>query len=372
MHEKKFFVIKYFDRDKMRRSRSFDRRDRRSRSRSLDRRRRSRSPFDRRRDRRRSPSRSPNRSRKRSPFINEMVRQFHTDQPESSGGHPLQPSMVPMQNMGPGGIPFIPSGPGAPPGVISGPPQSYDPRMLPGGPTGLLQTPGAMPMGPNGPGMPMEIISGPVMHPGGMLAPQASMPGAFMGFEGIPTGPGLNYEPMNQVPPPPEYSSNPVIYNQGAPIPHIPEPSPQPVPAPGQPPVMYPMQSQPRFDPHRSAPPYRRPRSPSPVKGRNKEDRIRTPEPPIISDYKVINFNNDSYRKLSYYCKELKLILYFILLLKLCELRTYMINRYDFKKFLFAFFSQMKKPVYPVSWKHQSIQKVRILFMIIIVKVLCK
>lgn len=291
-------MIKYFDREKPRRSRSFDRRDRRSRSRSLERRRRSRSPFDRRRDRRRShsrsPVRSPNRARRRSPFINELARQFQSDssRPENSSEHTVPRSpMGSMQNMGPGAPPpYLQPGSGVPPGVIPGPPQQFDPRILPGVPSGMIPPAGGML--PTGPGMPMDIIPGPVMHPGGIMGPHGSMPNAYVNFDGIAPVPGVNFDPLNRGPPTSEYSSNPVLY-QGAPLAHsIQDTSPQPVPAPGLPPAMYPMQSQPGYDhPHGSNSSYRRQRSPSPVRNRSRqEERMKTPEPPIISDYKVINF----------------------------------------------------------------------------------
>lgn len=219
-----------------------------------------------------------------------MVRQFQSDpsRPDNGGGIPLQ---SPMNPMGPGGVPFLQPSGGAP-GVISGPPQPFDPRILSGGPPGLLPPAGMLP--PGGPGMPMDMISGPVLHPGAMLGPQSSLPGPFISFDGMGPGPAIGYEPISRGPPPPDYSSNPVLYNQSAPIPQsMQAPSPQPVPAPGAP-VMYPIQSQSGYDPHGSSAPhssYRRHRSPSPIKSREREDRMKTPEPPIISDYKVINFN---------------------------------------------------------------------------------
>ncbi|XP_058809727.1 uncharacterized protein LOC131674929 [Phymastichus coffea] len=268
-----------------RRSRSRSRDRRRSRSRSYERRRsrsggrRSRSPFERRLRRRTlSRSRSPDRARRRSPFINELARQFSHD----------------------GMMPDKPMGPGTMPGYGAGPPM--DPRMGPG----ILPTPG-MPgpsmMNPMHPGV--VHPAAPVMHPGPRGPPFLGYDGTSMPFE----------SPMNMGPtsvdfpgPGPVDFPGPAMFSQGlinpvAPHPLRPvSPVPQPVPAPviGQgytaglgASLQHQLAnsgpgSRDRYSPNASYS-SRHSGSPSDKMFRNKnkrEERMKTPEPPIISDVK--------------------------------------------------------------------------------------
>lgn len=182
-------------------------------------------------------------------------------------------------------------------------------------------------------GMPMyEQESGPpqpppssYMHqPGQPGPPGMQMPGGPLGFmnfeQHLPPVPMMNFEPLSlqPLPPPqPDYSSGPVIYNQpnSGPVPPanstpllpLPVPSPQPVPAPGlsdQVPMMYnqmhciplvqPSSNQQSSDlvSKRSTTPhsYKGHRSTTPYKGMqasSHKDRLKTPEPPVISDSKL-------------------------------------------------------------------------------------
>lgn len=140
-----------------------------------------------------------------------------------------------------------------------------------------MATPSGMIPGPI-PG-PMDMIPGvvPSMHPGG--PPMMHPP--YGGFE------SMGFDPLGRGPigPPAEYGSGPVLYNQpglpplGAPIQQ--RISPQPVPAPftGVGPVH---SIGPGFVP---IPNY----SPNSRQSPKRNERIRTPEPPIISDFKVIH-----------------------------------------------------------------------------------
>ncbi|XP_012255981.2 serine/arginine repetitive matrix protein 1-like [Athalia rosae] len=273
-----------------RRSRSRDRR--RSRSADRHRRRSTRSPGIRRgsprwRSRSGSRQRSPlRRTRKRSPFINEIRRQFREE-----GNH----QTAPLSN-----LQFMHSSPigGMPP---MGPPM-YTPEQ--------------------------EQVPYMQHHQPGLQAMMAQgAPSGFMNFEPVHPHmpPSMTYDPM--IPQPllqSEFTSGPVMYGQPNPGPvrppllPLPVPSPQPVPAPvqvmEQGPLMY-------SQPHRTVPPpptltqqqmemakqrsitphsrstrsitprgYKRERrSPSPYNGTSTshESRLKTPEPPVISNSKA-------------------------------------------------------------------------------------
>jgi hypothetical protein len=298
----------------------------RHRSRSLDRHRRS--PFDRHSPRRfhnsrrrslsRSPLRSPNRCRRRSPFINELARQFQTDTIRGDNGMPCMQQSLGVMHMGPGGPPFITTGGGGPPVIHSGP-QPMDPRMM----LGLLSTPQRIIPGPPGmvPG-PSVIPSGSIdIHPGaqGIPAPPGTGP-PFINYDGCQPGPpGINFDPINRGPLPLDHSSASIMYNQGnsmSSMNSIPLPmqslSPKPVPAPGQVlpgGILYNVavdsliQYQPtnlhgsEHSPNRYL--NRNSISPNEVmfrKRSKREERMKTPEPPIISDIKVI-FLCNNYKK---------------------------------------------------------------------------
>ncbi|XP_018369502.1 PREDICTED: protein SON-like isoform X1 [Trachymyrmex cornetzi] len=200
-----------------RRSRS---RDRRSRSMERSRRRLSRSPVSRRYSpRRRTRSRSlEKRPRKRSPFINELARQL---------GHEAMSTAVNTSG-------YVPSA------TMEG----IAPLLNPS--TYQQEADRALP--PTQPPPPQPPLPPPSSS--AMLPPMSSGP-SFMNFEPIPTAPLMNFEPM----PPPSmaptiaptmtptsYASGPVMYNQpnaaaAAPppvmcSPLLPVPSPQPVPPP--------------------------------------------------------------------------------------------------------------------------------------------
>ncbi|CAB0037815.1 unnamed protein product [Trichogramma brassicae] len=228
-----------------RRSRSLERR----RSRTPDHRRRSsRSPYSERR-RRRSISRSPNRSRRRSPFINELARQFQAD------SMPMNPE--PPMTHGHQQIGGLPGPDQMPPSFMSVPP----PGMMPGGPP---------------PGM---------MVPPGMMAPQVPMMGGpppYMGYDACPPGP--SYGPGVA----PDYGAPSVMYPGVPSVPIMRSMSPQPVPA--APSVALPMNPiYPDDCTHQQMPAnYYTPNDPHYcTRSESPEDRMRTPEPPIISDFKI-------------------------------------------------------------------------------------
>lgn len=214
-----------------RRSRSHDRR-----SRSTERRRRSsRSPTSRRYSpRRRSRTRSRSvekRTRKRSPFINELARQLRNEAMMPTGVNTT--GYVPPATME-GIAPLLN------PPVYQ---QEAEPRPPP-------------------PPPPPSVAPSTYMHQPGPLAPplpSSSMlpiPSGppFVNFESMPGVPSMNFEPMppplpmpSHILPPAEYSSGPVMYNQSNAPPiqpppppsticpallPTPVPSPQPVPAP--------------------------------------------------------------------------------------------------------------------------------------------
>lgn len=228
-------MTKFPSDSKFRRSRSPERR--RS-SRTPDRRRRySRSP-DRREDRWRSRSRSRSRSptrrgRKRSPFINEIARQLTKDALMTQPTPPQQflPTPPASQALLPS-----PSFAPAPPTINSATYMPYDPSN----PTSVNY---------EQPGMRMEFAGGPpVMYNNGRILVQVS-----------PTGP-----------------------------------SPQPVPAPVQ--TMYnhirgipgPPRSPPRSDSAlRASPPGFKSDEYRPFSKSPSRERLKTPEPPVISDTKV-------------------------------------------------------------------------------------
>lgn len=256
---------------------------RRSRSRSIERSRRySRSP-DRPSRRSRTRSRSPEHRRKRSPFINEIVRQFRNEGLNASAsGYPIPAANpTPLMNQ-PLNHQFMP--------------QEMRRISMTGGPVPGHQIPGP-----------------PALPNYGGLLPQAG--NSFMNFEPRPVmPPAMPFD--HQIPlqgPPTEYSSAPVLYNnqpqQPCPAPisgppgHYPAPvpSPQPVPAPTMvPPIVEPRA--PYYSDYHSKPMHkpmpgpsveqhdqrrRRSISPYPEHHRQKE-RLRTPEPPVISGPEVI------------------------------------------------------------------------------------
>ncbi|KAL6267456.1 hypothetical protein P5V15_000532 [Pogonomyrmex californicus] len=216
-----------------RRSRSRDRRsrshDRRSRSMERLRRRSSRSPVSRRysprrRSRTRTRSRSlEKRSRKRSPFINELARTLRNEARlptgVNSGGY-VPPAT--MEEIAP----------------LLNPPtykQEPEPRPPPppSAPPSYVHQPGSLPPAPP--------------SSSSMLAPMPSG-SSFINFEPMPTVPLMNFEPMPppHTPAPTTYSSGPILYNQPnapsvqappppaicTPLLSAPLPSPQPVPPP--------------------------------------------------------------------------------------------------------------------------------------------
>ena len=202
--------------------------------------------------------------------------------------------MSSMHGMGPGAPSYMPPG---------GPQQMMPPGLLPTPPQGMMSGPGMVHGG-------MDMHQGPLaMHPVMGPVPGAGLP--YGGYDACPPGPpGMNFDPLNGGPPPANYSSGPIMYNQGNPMPINPHPmqsmppplSPQPVPAPGQgaPGPMYPgpplgsaMQHQPAAVPGPKYSPNAAYNARSPAldafKSR-REERMKTPEPPIISDFKVIPF----------------------------------------------------------------------------------
>ncbi|XP_015518366.2 stress response protein nst1 isoform X1 [Neodiprion lecontei] len=280
-----------------RRSRSRER----HRSRSPDRHRRkySRSPGDRRgsprwRSRSGSRGRSPQRrTRKRSPFINEIRRQFRN---ESTRQQQQQQQQPPSANLG-----YL-----IPP-MMSGMPPMGSPIY----PHEQEQHPPFMPHHPPGPqGL---IMPGP--------------PQGFMNFDPAHPhmAPSINYDPSApQLMIQSEFSAGPVIYGQHAPAPvqppllPLPVPSPQPVPAPGpimeQGPLMYnqlhhlapllptPGKEQTDLSSRRSVSPQARSvrsNTPRSYRGMRRsttpyndvhsshEERLKTPEPPVISNSKA-------------------------------------------------------------------------------------
>ncbi|XP_043466616.1 serine/arginine repetitive matrix protein 1-like isoform X2 [Leptopilina heterotoma] len=248
-----------------RRSRSRDR----HRSSSIERRKRySRSP----RRRSHSRSRSPDRRRKRSPFINEIARQLRNEMEVASTLNRY-------------------SGPGP---VIAGP--SSMPSAI--GPPGINAPPGM---------------------PGGAPLTRSA---PFMNFDLLPPGPIINFEPPMPVHlrPPPDFAPP-----FGPPVPHgppppgqlilgppglpLPVPSPQPVPAPGisEPPSVYNSLRQPMSQissnqnlletnknpinsSHNSSQQTTyhdcRPSSPYNIHEMTQDERLKTPEPPVISKSK--------------------------------------------------------------------------------------
>lgn len=223
-----------------RRSRS---RDRRSRSMERLRRRSSRSPASRRysprsrRSRTRSRSRSvEKRARKRSPFINELARQLRNEAMKptgvNSGGYAPPATMeeiAPLLNPSSAYQQEAESRP-PPPSQPPPPPPPPPPPSVP--PSTYLHQPGLVPPPPPSSLLPMP--SGP----------------PFMNFEPMPGVPPMNFDLMlSHNLPPADYSSGPVMYNQPNIIPSpiqtplppticppgllpTPVPSPQPVPAP--------------------------------------------------------------------------------------------------------------------------------------------
>lgn len=305
-----------------RRSRS---RDRRSRSTERLRRRSSRSPASRRysprrRSRTRTRSRSvEKRTRKRSPFINELARQLRNEamMPTgvNSGGYVppatmeeiaplLNPSSVYQQEAEP-----------RPP-----PPQPPPPPSV--APSTYIHQPG--PLAPPPP--PSSILPIPTGPP-------------FMNFEPMSGVPPMNFEPMPpHTLPPAEYSSGPVMYNQPNVVPPIqpplppsaicptllpvPVPSPQPVPAPVMDHTQIPYNpshtmSSVRRSPIRQFESTSKPTNQSTASSTSsqnyaergtsatsytefhapREERMKTPEPPVISKPKVIfdTYNSDEY-----------------------------------------------------------------------------
>lgn len=239
-----------------RRSRSRERH--RSRSPERFRRRWSRSPIQRRSSpRRRSGSKSPDRRRKRSPFINEITRHFGDEALKANtAGYILQPTPRSL----------------LPPPLMSGVPQQH-----------------YMP------------------HPDSMGPPTMQGPPGFNHYESHPPpGPSMNFEPMPMHPvSQPDYSTGPVGYNQPNLIIHgqvrpsfipMPTASPQPVPAPtidpnvmfGQPAVMR-VQATTSARSDSGSRSYDRGSSAG-YNGASHRDRLKTPEPPVISVSKVIYF----------------------------------------------------------------------------------
>ncbi|XP_063977024.1 serine/arginine repetitive matrix protein 1-like isoform X2 [Diachasmimorpha longicaudata] len=232
----------------IRRSRSRERR----RTRTPDRKRRlSRSPLRRGSSRRRSFSKSPDRRRKRSPFINEIARQFRDKGLISTGGADQFMGRSPLMSTT----------------LHSGPPAGQ--HYLP-----MMDSTMAM----------------------GMIAPTSA---PFIPFDATIPQP-MGFEPAPIHPTPVEYNAAPVMYSQGAleRFGQLPVPSPQPVPAPmSAEPTRY---SQALKSLQRSPSPLRefsdghydrkRDRSPRALASHNgrlgRSDRLKTPEPPVISSSK--------------------------------------------------------------------------------------
>lgn len=291
-------------------------RPRRRSSRSPASRRLSRSPVSRRysprrRSRTRTRSRSlEKRTRKRSPFINELARQLRNEAGANTSGYVPSATMegiAPLLN-----LPYQQEVEARPP-----PPPTQPPPLPP----------------------PPPPVASPYVHQSGPLPPPPPPPssssamlppsGPFMNFEPMSaTVPLMNFEPMSSTPLPPNltpanYSSGPVMYNQPnaaiqAPSPSVmcspllPMSSPQPVPPPSMdrthisynPSYTVPFQQSSirQFEPpnkpmnHSTMPStssqsytehgptassYNEAYSPQ-------QERIKTPEPPIISKPKVI------------------------------------------------------------------------------------
>ncbi|XP_015428998.1 PREDICTED: serine/arginine repetitive matrix protein 1-like [Dufourea novaeangliae] len=219
-----------------RRSRSRDR----QRSRSVERIRRkvSRSPIRRYSPRRRSRSRSRSverRTRKRSPFINELTRQLRNEAIVTSH---INTGYAPPQPMD-----------GIPPLINPVPyPQDAEPR----------------------PPLPMA----PYMHQSGLPPPPPPMSSGgppFINFENAPQP--MNFDPVPLLPlPQTEYVSGPVMYNQ---------PNTGSIHPPHRPPLLP--------APDKISPNYREQRSfRDSYNGYHltNEERLKTPEPPVISDTK--------------------------------------------------------------------------------------
>lgn len=274
-----------------RRSRSRDRQ--RSRSVERFRRRISRSPVNRRYSpRRRSRTRSRSlerRTRKRSPFINELARQLCNEA-----------MMAPHVNTG-----YIP--PPAMEGIspiMNAPVYQQDTEVRPSLSQSYMHLGG--PQAPPPQSAPSSSV----------LPPMSSGVPPFINFD-IPVPPPMSFEAgsMHAIPPA-HYSSGPVMYNQQSPLatqpglrPSLlptPQPqAPQPVPAPG--PVDHPVMG---YAPQHKIPPvvshlessnklanpilspssqsYKDHRSLSSHNGFQppREERLKTPEPPVISDTK--------------------------------------------------------------------------------------
>ncbi|XP_012521910.1 serine/arginine repetitive matrix protein 1 isoform X2 [Monomorium pharaonis] len=280
-------------------------RDRRSRSTERSRRRLSRSPVSRRYSpRRRSRSRTRSRSlekrvRKRSPFINELARQLRSEAMSTgvsaSGYVPstMMEGIAPLLN------------------------PTFNQEAEPRPPT---QPP---PSQPPPPPSPYVHQTGPT-PPSSMIPPMQSR-SSFVNFEPVPAAtPLMNFEPMplpSLVPTmtPTSYASGPVLYNQPnatappppvmcSPLLPIPTPSPQPVPPPAMDHAHMPYNSSytlpfvqqppvPPFEssnkPNHSATPsassqsYTEKQRPA-LSSYNEtysphQERMKTPEPPIIS-----------------------------------------------------------------------------------------
>ncbi|EZA49396.1 hypothetical protein DMN91_009446 [Ooceraea biroi] len=296
------------DTHERRRSRS---RDRRSRSTERLRRRSSRSPVGRRyspRRRSRTRSRSPEkRARKRSPFIHELARQLRNE------------AMMPSGVVNTGG--YAP-----PPATVEGIAPLLNAPMYQQ--EGEPRPPPPQPQ-PAPPPPPPPPVASFHPHQSGPLPPPPPLPGGppFMGFESMSAMPPMTFhEPMapHSIPPV-EYSSGPVMYNQSnntapvqqappQPVIHppllpasLPVPSPQPVPAPvmdhvqmpykalNVPPIQAPLMHQ--FEATANSKPSHAamPATSSQIyKERGstsysaefhalREERLKTPEPPVIS-----------------------------------------------------------------------------------------
>lgn len=276
-------------------------RPRRRSSRSPASRRLSRSPMSRRYSpRRRSRTRSRSlekRTRKRSPFINELARQLRNEANTSGYVPPAtMEGIAPLLN-----LPTYkqeearPQPPAQPPPLPPPPPPVAPP---------YVHQSGSLPPPP------------PPSSSSAMLPPMPS--GPFMNFEPIPaTVPLMNFEPVPPTPnlTPANYSSGPVMYNQPnatiqAPSPSVmcspllPMSSPQPVPPPAMdrahvsynPSYTVPFQQSPIQPPNK---PLNHSTTPS-TSSQNytehgpttssyneayspQQERIKTPEPPIIS-----------------------------------------------------------------------------------------
>lgn len=214
---------------------------------------------------------------------------------------------VPPENyMGPGnsilGAPPM-VGPGMPPGIMP-------PGMHPGAPVMM-----PMPPHPGGPPLeqiPLQLNMNPMMPPMEMHPDPRNM---HMPNEHI-RPPFLNFDPaaqpMSYVAPVAEFTPAPVMFDQNnRQLPVMLQPpgpkfvaamrkdkSPQPVPAP---PTLSEKFSLPKkqsqqadFVPRKYSP-RRKSRSISPINRSPKHQRMRTPEPPIISSSKVKNFVYNSY-----------------------------------------------------------------------------